>query len=68
MCSEVGMTRQGILKCHDGSEVNSMAMITSVNGSLKSHKSSREAITIFRTLCSPSYVEGKSCTPHSRSQ
>ena len=68
MCTEVGMTKQGKLKCHDGSEVNAMATITSVNGSLKSQKSSREAITIFRTLCSPNYVEGKSCTPYSRSQ
>ena len=35
MCSEVGMTRKGKLKCHDGSEVNAMATITSVNASLQ---------------------------------
>ena len=36
MCSEVGMTRKGKLKCHDGSEVNAMAMKISVNTSLQS--------------------------------
>ena len=65
MCSEVGMTRKGKLKCHDGSEVNAMATRMSVNVSIES---SREVVPIFRTLYSTSYREGKPCTPHSRLQ
>ena len=36
MCSEVGMTRKGKLKCRDGSEVNAMATRMSVNVSIES--------------------------------
>ena len=50
MCSEVGMTRKGKLKCRDGSEVSAMATRMSFNVSIES-------------LHDKSYLSLEHCTP-----